>query len=421
MQKTLSSLFIVFLMAACTESDEQTQPVVTEVPNPATPGARYPFASAGAGGDSMMLLWLEPDDGNPGADSTALVWASYDGNGWSAPELIGKSEKFFVNWADFPALTGIDETPVAAHWLQEVPGGSYAYHVNLAFRSQSGAWSDPITPHEDRSATEHGFVSMVPIDGDRVFTIWLDGYRMQGAGHGESSHEGHDGQADLSNAMTLRSVMVHRDGSRGEELEVDSAVCDCCQTSAARSGDRIIAVYRNRTSGEIRDIYRAVYDLDTSQWGEPLALSNEGWEIAGCPVNGPQIAASGDTVIATWFSAANDEPRSFMAVSHDGGLTFAEPEPLDDGESIGRVAVTFSREGTALLTWIGADQETSAVYGRLWRDSSLGSPFLIGQIDGSRASGFPRAAGLGAGFLVAWTATDAESAIQTVVISQATE
>jgi len=420
MQRTLSSLFIVFLMAACTESGERAQAVVTEIPNPAASGGRYPFVTSG-GGNSVMLLWLEPDDGNPGAGSTELVWASYDGKRWSAPELIGKSEKFFVNWADFPALTGIGETPVAAHWLQGVPGGSYAYHVNMAFRSPSGAWSDPITPHEDRSATEHGFVSMVPIDGDRVFTIWLDGYRMQGAGHGVSSHEGHDGKAELTTAMTLRSVMVHRDGSRGEELEVDSSVCDCCQTSAARSGDRIIAVYRNRTSGEIRDIYRAVYDLDTSQWSEPVALSHEGWEIAGCPVNGPQIAASGDTVIATWFSAANDESRSYMAVSLDGGLTFAGPEPLDDGESIGRVAVTFGREGTALLTWIGAGQETSAVYGRLWRDSGLESPFVIGQIDGSRLSGFPRAAALDAGFLVAWTETDAVPAIRTVVISQATE
>lgn len=411
---------IVLLITGCAQSGEWVEPVVTEIPNPAASGGRYPFVASG-GGNSVMLLWLEPDDDHTGADSTALVWASFDSNRWSAPELIGKSEKFFVNWADFPALTGIDETPVAAHWLQEVPGGSYAYHVNMAFRSQSGAWSDPITPHEDRSATEHGFVSMIPIDGDRVFAIWLDGYRMEGAGHGVSSNQGHDGKADLSTAMTLRSVMVHRDGSRGEEMEVDSAVCDCCQTSAARSGDRIIAVYRNRTSGEVRDIYRAVYDLDENHWSEPAVLSEEGWEIAGCPVNGPQIAAFGDTVIATWFSAANDEPRSYMAVSRDGGLTFGEPEPLDAGESIGRVGVTFSREGTALLTWIGAGQETSALYGRLWRDSGLESPFVIGEIDGSRASGFPRAAALDAGFLVAWTETDAESTIQTVVISQATE
>lgn len=369
-----------------------------------------------------MLGWFEPaepagTDGS-GAEATQLLWASFDGRRWTEPELIASGEDFFVNWADFPSLAAVDDVPLAAHWLQRVPGGTYAYHVNMAFRSPSGGWSDPVTPHLDRSATEHGFVTMLPVDRDRVFAIWLDGYRTDAAGHGEDLQGPHAGAADLSTAMTLRSAMLRSDGSRGEELEVDGSVCDCCQTAAALSGNRIIAVYRNRTSAEIRDIYRAVYDLDENRWSEPLGLSSEGWEIAGCPVNGPAIAAFEDTVIASWFTAAGGQAMSYMAVSRDGGMTFSEPVALGGDTSIGRVGVTFNRGGAALLTWVGSQAGSPAVQGRFWRrDSGLEEAFEIGEIDASRASGFPRAAGLGDGFFVAWTEPD--SGIRTVVVTAA--
>ena len=58
-------------------------------------------------------------------------------------------------------------------------------------------------------------------------------------------------------------------------------VCECCQTSMAISGDIPIVVYRDRSEGEIRDIYYSRY-ID-SNWTEPHPIHNDGWEINGCP------------------------------------------------------------------------------------------------------------------------------------------
>ena len=428
MRAALGSLTILIVLAACMLSDTGDQPTVREIPNPALPGARFPFPAPNSDAGTSMWSWLEPETqapepGSENASAMRLVWAAFDGENWSGPEVITRGEGIFANWADFPSLAGIDDVPVAAHWPQKIPGGTYAYHVNMAFRSEAGVWSRPIIPHADRSQTEHGFVSMVPLDSERVLTIWLDGYRMKGPeSEGESSTgESHGGNGDLSAAMSLRSVVVHRDGTREEEIEVDSAVCDCCQTSAVRSGNRVVAIYRNRSENEIRDIYRAVYDLDQGVWSPPLALSNEAWEIAGCPVNGPQIAASGETVIGTWFTAADGQPRSYFAVSRDGGQSFGEPQALDGGASTGRVGIAFNHEDLALMTWIGSTDDSSVVFGRLWQPSGIAPPFVIGQIDASRASGFPRVAATGAGFLVAWTEAGSEersqSRIKTLFVS----
>lgn len=403
----LCAMLFMASLAACVPG-EHPIPAVTDVAHPAAPASRYPFVIQGSGETGAMLMWLEPaaGDAEAGSPDMRLKWSSWDGTRWTEPELITEGRDFFVNWADFPSLAAVDDAPLAAHWLQRVPGGTYAYHVNMAFRSASGGWSKPLTPHLDRSASEHGFVTLVPLDRDRAFAIWLDGYRTTGAGHEDDPRAPQVGASGLGTAMTLRSAVIHRDGSHGEEMEVDASVCDCCQTGAARSGNRIIAVYRNRTADEIRDIYRAVYDLDTERWSEPLALSTEGWEIAGCPVNGPQVAAFGETVIAAWFSAPEGRPRSYAAVSRDGGRTFSAAQALQEGDSMGRVGIAFNRDGAALLTWVGSEAGRSFVHGRIWRQSGLEDPFVIGEIDASRASGFPRAAGLGDGFLVAWTEPD---------------
>ena len=126
-------------------------------------------------------------------------------------------------------------------------------------------------------SAEHGFVSMLPVGNGNTLMSWLDGRNTKAAaGCGE---------------MTLRAGIF---GARGETLsewELDARVCDCCQTSAAMSAAGPIIVYRDRSAGEIRDIYITRYA--NGDWTPPVAIHDDQWEIAGCPVNGPSVAAQG--------------------------------------------------------------------------------------------------------------------------------
>lgn len=414
--RTLSTLTACLLLsAACTDSGNPRSLDMAELNNPAAPGARYPFVVSGT--DRVFMSWLEPAPGES-AETMSLVWAAFDGREWSEPEVIRTSERFFVNWADFPSLAAGEDAPLAAHWLQKTEGGVYAYHVNVSLRSPAGTWSDPLVPHQDKSATEHGFVSMVPLNEGRILVIWLDGYQTPGMDHSQADHEqAEDHSADINTSMTLHSAILGSSGETLDEFEVDSSVCDCCQTTAVHSGDHVVAVYRDRTEEEIRDHYRAIFDLATNTWKDPAPLSNDGWKIPGCPVNGPQVAAFGDTVIATWFTAPNDEPRVMMAVSNDGGISFEPAEILAEGTTLGRAGVAFNASGEALLTWIRFAGGEGAVMGRLWRKSEASPAFEIGRINATRASGFPRAAALGDNFVVAFTEPDAGSKIITLSVS----
>ena len=403
----------ISVLVACTQTNEWKHPVVSQIDNPAGIGARYPNLASNQSKLTILASWLYPND-----TLATLLWSRFDSDGWSVPQEIASGDNFFVNWADFPSIATWDGNPLAAHWLARVAGGTYSYHINMSMHDIDDGWGDVIVPHQDQSATEHGFVSLLPLDSTRVFALWLDGQNMSAMSHGhmQAKPESEHGKSDLSTAMTLRSVILHADGSKSVELEVDASVCECCQTSITRSGDNLIAVYRNRDEYETREIFKAVYSLVDNTWSEPVKVSSDGWIISGCPVNGPQIDSFGKTVIAAWFNAANNEPKTYAAVSLDGGSSFAEPILLDSENTGGRVDVTFNATGQALLTWVKTG-ESSSVMGSVWNDGRFSEPFIVGDIQGSRASGFPRSAGIGERFMVIWTDPSDQFSLFSVMIS----
>ncbi len=357
--------------------------VVTPLASPAGPHSGEPSLSALEGG--AVLTWLHsPDEGG-----TALRAARYAGDGsWEPlPDLV-RSDSLLVNWADFPAVTSLGGDRLAAHWLVLGPAGGLDYGVRIAVSDDGGrSWGDPWTPHEDGLPVEHGFVSVFPTDeGARL--VWLDGRRY---------HTSEDGP------MELRSRAFADAGLDGPEQVVDSRVCDCCQTGAAATDSGAVVVYRDRTEGEIRDIRAA--RLGPEGWEEPTLVHDDGWEIGGCPVNGPAAAFRDGWTAVAWFTGAGDEPVVRLAYSRDRGRTFEEPIRVDGGRPAGRVDVELLREGTAVVSWIErAEGEGSLMVRTVTPDGALGEPIRAARPGAGRSAGFPRMAALGDGeILLAWT------------------
>lgn len=338
--------------------------------------------------------------------------AAFDGQTWSEPESVDSSDAYFVNWADFPSVTGVEGQPLAAHWLQKVDGGTFAYHVRTAFRNPDGTWGQAFSPHTDDSPTEHGFVSLLPAAGGRVLALWLDGRHTAGGGH--DGHYGHDGHHGL---MTLRSAELSADGTLSREQEIDDSVCDCCQTSLAAVPGGAVAVYRDRTHDEIRDISIIRYDSTSGTWSRPQSLHPDRWEITGCPVNGPRIASNGNHVVAAWFTMAGGQSVVAAKRSSDGGLTFGPRIVIDDSPNSGRVDVVVLESGDAWISWLGTSGDKPALaLRRLSAPGRLDPVTHPASVDMSRRSGFPRIAMLDDALLLAYTDPDDGYRVRTVRI-----
>lgn len=390
-KKHLLLLIAVSILFGCTNSAKDTESFT----NPADKQSKYPYLFTA--GDELYMSWISADD-----SVNALKYARYAGGQWGAPQTIARDSTWFVNWADFPSLIADANGPLAAHWLNKKPGGTYAYDVNVSTMSQSGTWSNPLIPHTDSTATEHGFVSMIPWDNNTILAVWLDGRR--------SANRSPDEYYDISKAMTLRGALISMDGEIEQQFLIDESVCDCCQTSLVKTDKGAIVAYRNRTDNEIRDIYLSRFD--GSSWSNPTAVHHDGWKIGACPVNGPKLAAADSTVLLAWHTGANQKPAAKAAVSMDYGKNFSKPIQLNEHESLGRVDAAL-HNGKGYVSWMEQSSNNKKM-GDLRlasfavRDTTYQSK-TIDQLNSARKTGFPQMEVIADHLIFAWTAVDSST------------
>src|SRR5690606_13838480 len=151
------------------------------------------------------------------------------------------------------------------------------------------------------------FVSLFPWD-DAIGAVWLDGRRLA-----EQFEQGEFDPDAPPVGMSLRYARIGYDGDVVESGELDELACDCCQTDAAVTDAGPVVVYRDRTFGEIRDNVAVRYA--DGAWQQGVTLGPDGWRIEGCPVNGPAVAARGMEVVAAWFTAPGNAPKTRFARS----------------------------------------------------------------------------------------------------------
>jgi hypothetical protein len=375
---------------------------VIDVAAPAGAGARFPHLAAAPAGVPVVMSWLEP--GSDGSRYSLRYAAWQKDRRWGTATEVAAGENWFINWADFPSVVPLDEDSLAAHWLQQQPGGVYSYDVMTRLSTDRGrTWSAPAAPHDDGTATEHGFVSIASWQG-QPYAVWLDGRNTAGEGHD------HDGHAPGNGAMSLRGAVLAADGARAGS-EIDGRVCDCCQTDMAWTRDALLVVYRDRSAGEVRDIQLA--RLERDEWSAPVRVHADGWKINACPVNGPAIAARGDTVVVAWFTAP-DQPRVRLAFSADGGRSFAPPLEVASGAVIGRVDVVLLADGRALVSWLATTGATAAIRVQPFTGAGPTGPALdAATANVARSSGFPQMIEVPGGLLFAWTETSPDPAVRT--------
>jgi hypothetical protein len=366
---------------------EQTE----EVPPPSLPGAHEPSLTSHE--DTLYMSWIEQ-----AGSETKVMMAVRTPDGWSAPRLVHQGDDLFVNWADFPGIAVFDDGTIAVHWLREIGPSSFDYQVEISLSHDGGTtWGQTLIPHADRSFAQHGFVSMLPAGQNDLAVIWLDG-RAYGV------------EADKAlrapDAMQLRATTLTRDGVLGDDAAIDLRTCSCCQTSLAATGDgKILAAYRERTEGEIRDI--SVARLTDEGWEEPVTVHEDGWELSGCPVNGPAIDADAQAAAVAWFTGAHDMAAVKVAFSDDGGRDFDTTVRIDLGNPVGRVDLELLDDGTALVSWVEWIEGNEAlILCRVHRDAGCISRELLATNSSGASVNFPRMVRLGQDVYLAWTQPD---------------
>ena len=135
----------------------------------------------------------------------------------------------------------------------------------------------------------------------------------------------------------------------------------------------------------------------------PSRVFQDGWQLNGCPVNGPAVAAAGRRVAVAWFTGADKTPRVKLAFSNDAGETFGQPVAVDDGNPTGRVDVLLLDDGGALVCWLGSCPKVAPRVRRVRPDGKLDEAVTVAPSGTARSNGFPQMVRAGGELIFAWT------------------
>ena len=334
-------------------------------------------------GNHFALSWIERNtDGE-----ARLQMATWNGSEFDEIRLIAKSKGMFANWADIPSLVEAPSGDLYAHWLNRISNETYAYGIQIERSIDHGkSWQSLGWLHNDTSATEHGFVSLIP-ENRHVRAFWLDGRQMK----------------KPTGKMMLRTAILDGNEIESENM-LDDDVCTCCPTGAIQLPSGSAVVYRDRLPKEIRDI--SLVHLKNDAWSKPSRIQKDNWVMPGCPVNGPSIATNGNIIAVSRFTVIKNKAKIILRLFKDGQTESGKEIILDENIPVGRCTTVCSKDAVYNI-WIGVDKKQTVLrMAEVSLSGKIKRKITLVPIDKDRSSGMPRAIFSNNYLWVSWTGSN---------------
>lgn len=277
--------------------------------------------------DGLLLSWVVSD-----IDESALFYSRFEHGRWSPPDRVARGEGWLINRVDYAEVVSLSDDVMLAFWLEFTSLRDLDYRFDTKISRDAGkTWlhaGRPVLPE----GGQHGFLS-ASLAGDDITIYWI----------GTTDGNGRLYRAHLDAA-----------GNWSRRELVDDLVCSCCHTNVS---SRDTLVYRDRTTAEIRDI-AAITDARSNS--TRVIVHADNWEIAGCPTNAPTIAEREKRLAIAWFTAADDEARTRLAIGRGNTPADLELVDLDLRHSRGFTGLSWLDDESLLLSAVSAtDGKTS--------------------------------------------------------------
>jgi hypothetical protein len=367
----------------------------------AVSGATNSGVSVAAADQAVVVTWAA----TRGSTTDIYAAASRDGGASFEPPRR-------VNDADGDARVNGEQAPRVAMgrgveivWLSKAKGAS---RVRAARSVDGGRTFAPATTvHAEDLPGARGWQSLAVNRGGAIHVAWLDGREAHappaspGGGHGKHAPMRQD----------VFQAVWRPDGTH-DEIAVATDVCFCCKTAVATAPDGATYVaWRHIYPTNLRDVAVARSVDGGRTFAAPVRVSEDHWQIDGCPDDGPSMAVDPAGVVhIVWPTLIQGEAPGkavFYSFSSDGGRTFAPRMRVDDARSSAghpqvalggnRVAVVWDQSGEqrgAYVREIAPDSKARSWTPRMGAISALGT---------ERSAFYPAVAATSTSIIAAWT------------------
>lgn len=320
--------------------------------------AAEPAAASGRDG-TVYVVWVE-HRGKEAAD----VWLAHldgDKKPLGQPVRVNPDAGKATAWrGDPPTLAVAPDGTVYVGWTARDEAAPHASTLYLsASRDDGRTFGSPSKVNDDQKPGVHGMHSLAVSGDGRVYLAWLDERDIERK------------EADPSKAPSHMHTESNRfvyfassaDGGRtfSPNRRVAGEVCPCCKTSLAVGEDgRVYAAWRQVLPGNFRHIAVASTTDGGQTFSPPAVVSDDRWEIQGCPVSGPALSAgAAGSLRVLWYTAgAAGRPGLYWSESRDGGHVFSPRRALAETGGRGTPILLKGTGGDFKAVWEGSDGAT---------------------------------------------------------------
>ena len=418
------SLLTLLVVGLSTAINQAATPAAVTL---AVQGRSNANVSLAASGPFVAAVW----SGSLPAGSTDIFAAMSRDSGatFSAPVRVNtKAGDARVNGEQPPRIAMIPRAggaPVlVVVWTSKGDVGT----TILSARSDDGArtFSQSTAVPGGEAQGNRGWESITVDRHGSVRIVWLD-HREMANPTSEHDHAGHDSSAAAKRdgaAMAQQSKLyVATIGNPGTARSLLGGVCYCCKTAIATGPNNdIYLAWRHVYAGNIRDITFAASRDDAKTFAAPIRVSDDKWQLDGCPEDGPSLAVdTGNQIHVVWPTLVSEGPAGtssiglFYARSSDGRVFSARVRIPTEGLPH-HPQIQLAGE-TLVVAW---DELKNGVRRAIVARGSIannpGADFARQVVSGDAPGIYPALAVSGRRAIVAWTASGANSAIRVAAL-----
>ena len=379
----------------------------------AVSGASNSTPSLAAEGRTVAAVWTATKSG-----STNVYFALSNDGGtiFSPPKQVNDQDGDAGATNEQPPRVTISGTSAARTftvvWSKRDPGPQDTRRdiIRMARSTDAGHTFSPARfTHDPSFSGARGWESLAVGGDEVVHAVWLDGReagkKVAAMAHGGTPHKGQPPQEIYHGTLGADGRMV--------ETRIAEDVCFCCKTAiAVDSRGGVYAAWRHVFRGSMRDIAFAK-STDGGRHFSPLVrVSEDNWELNGCPEDGPSLAVdSSGTIHIAWATVVNDgEPHKalFYTTSRDGKVFSRRTQvPTNAMSTPGHPQLALMSNGGVAIVFdesMGSARRVSLA--RVLRNGELQAPEVLSADDSATQPVITTTPGE---LLIAWTSRSGNS------------
>jgi hypothetical protein len=250
----------------------------------------------------------------------------------------------------------------------------------------------------------------------RVNVLWLD--HRDAAATMTHTHAAADAPKPDPTERAKLSRLYYGTLGTTNARSLTQSVCYCCKTALVHAGGATYAAWRQVYPGSIRDIAFSRSRDGGRTFTAPVKVSDDRWQIDGCPDNGPSLAVdAAQQVHVIWPTAAGEANAQQLALYYArstkpgaAGGTFTPRVKVPASGQASHPTMVIGGDGVPFVVWDeivdGQRRVQAARVGTNGRFTPVAVP-------GTGARWYPSAARVSGGAVVAWVQSqpDKSSAI----------